>query len=306
MSSHPIRAIAVNNEFSALKSVIIGLGSPYQRNKAQVANEIREFPLVPDTDRKQQVLDLTYPTEELLITEYQNFVATLAKYGVEVLRADPEAAYSFDYTCPRDIGFVIDETFYISSMAVESRAQEYKTILKHLETINPDKIVHVKQDCLLEGGDIILLDDKTILVGINQRSNLKGYKFLSNQLECLDFDVIPVFHTGLHLDCCLNPLGMGHLLIHPESLNGNPDETWEILKKYEWISVNAVEREYLATNCLSVDRNIIIARNHPACARVNETVRAAGYVIEEIKFDGVPATGGSFRCASLVLSRQEV
>jgi hypothetical protein len=28
-----------------------------------------------------------------------------------------------------------------------------------------------------------------------------------------------------------------------------------------------------------------------------------GYTIEEVTFDGVPATGGSFRCASMVLSR---
>ena len=56
-----------------------------------------EFPFVPNTDRKPEVLALTYPTEELLLPEHADYVDVLERYGVEVLRADPAAAYSFDY-----------------------------------------------------------------------------------------------------------------------------------------------------------------------------------------------------------------
>ena len=83
-----VTSISVDDEFSTLKKVIIGLGSPYQRDKEQVAGEMQEFPFVPDTDRRQQVLALTYPTEEVLIREYLDYVATLEKYGVEVLRPE--------------------------------------------------------------------------------------------------------------------------------------------------------------------------------------------------------------------------
>lgn len=55
---------------------------------------------------------------------------------------------------------------------------------------------------------------------------------------------------------------------------------------------------------LSIGPDIIIARNHAACARVNQTLVDLGYAVEAIGFDGVPATGGSFRCASLALNRQ--
>ena len=297
-------SIAVRNEFSQLKKVIIGLGSPYQRNKEQAAIAMAEFPFLPETDRKNEVLSMTYPNEEILLPEYMGFVHTLEKHGVEVLRADPGAAYSFDYTCPRDIGFVIADVFYISSMAVQSRAQEYKTILKYIEAIDPEKVVRVPEDTKLEGGDVIVLDERTILVGINQRTNQKGYEFLSNHLGTHDYEVVPVLHNGLHLDCCLNPLGRGHLLIHAESLEGNSDVTWKLLKHNEWVRINAIEREHLATNILSINRDTIIARNHPSCVRVNGVIKDFGYSVEEIKFDGVPATGGSFRCASLVLSRE--
>ncbi|MFT5221261.1 MAG: N-dimethylarginine dimethylaminohydrolase [Gammaproteobacteria bacterium] len=246
---------------------------------------------------------LTYPTEAILLREYADYIATLEKLGVEVLFADPEAAYSFDYTCPRDIGFVIGDTFFIANMAVQSRSIEIETIKQHLEHIDPDKIVRPPNGSLLEGGDVILLDPHTVLVGINQRSNQNGFKFLKQYLAPSAIAVIPVRHSQLHLDCCLNPLGMGHMLIHSDSLQGNDEATWDRLRNYAWIEVDAIEREHLATNILSIDPVTVIARSHPACARVNNALKALGYIVETIGFDGVPATRGSFRCASLVLKR---
>jgi N-dimethylarginine dimethylaminohydrolase len=194
--------------------------------------------------------------------------------------------------------------FFVSSMAVQSRAEEYKTILAYLEEIEPGKIVWAPKDTLVEGGDVIVMNEKTVLVGINQRTNQKGFDFLENHLRPLGYETIPVPHSQLHLDCCLAPLGMGHLLIHPESLEVTADAAREVLKGYEWIRVDTFEREHLATNVLSINPNTIIARSHPSCSRVNEAIRTLGYTVEEIEFDGVPATGGSFRCASLVLSRR--
>jgi N-dimethylarginine dimethylaminohydrolase len=296
-------SISVQDEFSPLKRVIIGLGSPYQRNKEQVASEMQEYPFVPDTDRKHQVLALTYPTESVLVREYADYVAKLEKYGVEVLRCDPELAYSFDYTCPRDIGFIIGDTFFISNMSVRSRAEEFKTILQHFENIDPGKIVRVPEGAVIEGGNVVAFDESTILLGINQRTNRKGFEFLEHRLAPQGYEVIPVVHRQLHLDCCLNPLGLGHLLIHPESLDGNLKTTWQVLKQAEWVVVDAIEREHLATNVLSISYDTIIARSHSACTRVNQMLEDLGYTVEVIEFDGVPATGGSFRCASLVLLR---
>ncbi len=304
MRDRTISSLSVNDEFSRLQQVIIGQGSPYQRDKEQVAAEMSEFPLVPDTDRREAVLALIYPNEETLVAEYADYIATLEKHGVEVLLADTAAAYSFDYTCPRDIGFVIGDRFFIANMAVTSRADEILTIQKILDTIDPAKVVSAPADCLLEGGDIISLDEKTVLVGYNQRSNRRGYEFLADYLAPLGYRVLPFRHSQLHLDCCLNPLGLGHLLIHPQSLEGNPEESWDALQNHEWIPVDSVEREYLATNLLSIGPDTVIARDHNACARVNQALVERGYRVEAIGFDGVPATGGSFRCASLALRRE--
>ena len=295
--------LSIDDEFSNLRQVIIGLGSPYQRDKARVAAEMAEFPLVPDTARKAEVLALTYPTEKILQDEYADFAATLEKHGVDVLRPDPRAAYSFDYTCPRDIGFVIGDRFFIANMAVASRVDEIRTIAQYLDAIDAANIIKLPDGCLLEGGDVVQLDRGTVLVGFNQRSNRAGYEFLQRDLAPRGIDVIPVRHSALHLDCCLNPLGLGHVLIHPESLAGNDASLWQALDKYTRIRVDSSEREHLATNVLSIDPGTIIARDHASCERVNRRLEDSGYTVEAIGFDGVPATGGSFRCASLALSR---
>ena len=296
-------AVSVNDEFSRLERVIIGLGAPYQRDKEQVAREMAEFPLIPNTDRKAEVLALTYPDEALLVEEYRGYVAVLEKYGVEVLRADPGAAYSFDYTCPRDIGFVIGEHFIDANMSVASRRDEIRTIEAHLQGIASDRRLRPPAGCLLEGGDVILLDARTVLVGYNQRSNERGFEFLRECLAPMGYTVVPVPHVQLHIDCCLNPLGQGHLLIHPDSLAVGGEDFWPLLEKFDWIEIDSAEREYLATNVLSIDPQTIIARDHPACARVNRVISDLGYSVEAITFDGVPATGGSFRCASMALKR---
>lgn len=294
----------INDEFSPLQRVVIGLGAPYQRDKSRVATEMAEFPFLPRTEWREDILALRYPTEHGLTREFDDYVAALRKYGVEVLRADPGAAYSFDYTCPRDIGFCIGERFFISNMAVPSRSDEILTLSHHLSDYPADCIVRFPPDAIIEGGDVIVLDRDTVLVGINQRTNRAGYEHLRDCLAPLDITAVAVSHSQLHLDCCLNPLGHGHLLIHPASLDGNGEELWRMLKQWRWIEVDDDEREHLATNVLSVDGSTVIVRDYPGCGKTNTALRQAGYHLEKIKFDGTPAVGGSFRCASLPLRRR--
>ncbi len=71
-----------------------------------------------------------------------------------------------------------------------------------------------------------------------------------------DYEVIAVPHRQLHLDCCLNPLGLEHLLIHPDSLLVDDEQVWQVLKQREWVEIDTVEREHMATNVLSIQPNI--------------------------------------------------
>ena len=295
--------LRVNDEWSTLERVVIGRGVPYQRDLERVAAALSEYPQTPRTARSAAVASGSYPDEALLLREYADFAGALGRHGVEVLEADPDAAWSFDYTCPRDIGFVIGELFVEANMAVPSRREEIRTVEHHLEGQVSER-VRPPPDALLEGGDVLLLGG-LVLVGINRRSNEAGYRFLEGLLTPRGLKVLPVRHDRLHLDCCLNPLGAGHLLVHRPSLEVDAAALTETLSRFEWIEVDEQECEHLVTNVLSIAPDTVVVRSHPACERVNDLLARRGYHLEVVDFDGVPATGGSFRCASLPLRRRD-
>lgn len=298
---HPL---LIENEFAPLISVIIGLGEPYQEDKNAVLQAMGEYSQLPKTEHYEAVLRAEYPTADQLKREFAAFVAVLHRYGVQVSRPDPTLAYSFDYTCPRDIGFVIGNKMVVANMSVASRAEEFETIRPYLQTLPQLDLITMPENAHAEGGDVIVMGSD-VLVGINQRTNEAGYQFLKNRFEPLGYAVHPVYHRQLHLDCCYNPLGLGHALVHPGSLShNNPESTIQVLKKQQWVTVTDEEREHLAPNVLSIAPNVIVARQSPHLSRVNAQLNALGYTVEELLFDGVPATGGSFRCASLVLNRK--
>jgi len=139
------------------------------------------------------------------------------------------------YTCPRDIGFVIGNKIVIANKGVRSRSQEFETVRPYIEAIADVEIIKMPEKALAEGGDVIVMG-RYLLVGINKRSNRQGYHFLRDNFEPFGWNVVPVYHEQLHLDCCFNPLGLGHALIHPKSLlDKNPVSTMEVLEKQKWV-----------------------------------------------------------------------
>lgn len=118
--------LLIENEFATLKSVIIGLGEPYQEDKKAVLKAMAEYPQIPNTEHREAVMRAEYPTTENLKEEYQNYISVLKRYSVQVIRSDSSLANSFDYTCPRDIGFVIGNKIVIANMGLRADAKSLK------------------------------------------------------------------------------------------------------------------------------------------------------------------------------------
>jgi len=194
----------------------------------------------------------------------------------------------------------------VGNMARSSRRYEIAGIFKYLQNRGgnePNILLPRPHDALLEGGDIAV-DKGRVFVGISQRTNPAGFEFLKKEFP--EFVVIPVYcrklgegENVLHLDCTFNPVGENHCLIYPEGFSDIPDE----IRDYDWIEVTREEQAVLATNVLSIHRNLVISRNHPTCRRANQEMRKAGIEVIELDFNGAPATGGSFRCCTLPLVR---
>lgn len=279
-------------ETGILKAVIIGYPNNFHNN-----NSIIE--VVNQTQEKFYADPSVKPCVPKLIPEFANFQEILEKNDIKV--CVPQSCEVPDQLTPRDIGFVVGDTFFIAEMAKKSRKSEFNGIVHIIKQFdNGTKVIKVPNDIVIEGGDIIV-DGNLVFVGLSQRTTKGGYNFLVNQLP--DFQVIPVFLKSLkegedclHLDCVFVPVGKSHALIYPQGIKKIPDE----MRLYDWLEINREEQEQLGTNVLSLSPKTVISRHN--ANRINSELKQIVKVIE-LNFDEAPKTGGSFRCCSLPLLR---
>ncbi len=189
-------------------------------------------------------------------------------------------------------------------MKEKSRKKEYVGIQKFIDSMSPDNVIHVPEDVVIEGGDIVV-DKGYVFVGLSQRTNEAGIQFLKSQLEHTDFVIVEVplksvdeGEDCLHLDCVFVPVGTGHALVYSEGISRIPKE---LKDTYQWIEVNREEQKNLATNVLSLSPTRVISRD--SSTRVNEALSQIGLEVILLNFDEAPKSGGSFRCCTLPLKR---
>lgn len=290
------QAFSQYSETDPLSRVIIGRYDGYR--------QVEDYVEIVNEEQKNGL-----PQVGQLKAEFSDFQQAMERKGVEVITPEYVGKFVYDQLTPRDIGFVVGDKFVLCHMKKASRRYEAAGIFKVLNQISGagmDILIPEDYDTLLEGGDV-MVDKGNLFVGISQRTNEKGYEFLKHHFGD-QFNVIPLQCTSLtegenvlHLDCTFNPVGENLALIYKPGFETIPDE---IRDNYEWIKVHDREQAVLATNVLSLDKKTVISRNHPQFKRINDQMRNHGLEVIEIKFDGPPATGGSFRCCTLPLYRQ--
>ncbi len=287
------RTFSQFNETDTLKTVIIGRWEGFHEDEtySNVLDEQREN---PSTDQ--------------LKTEFEAFQKALEDNGVEVMIPEYIGKFMYDQLTPRDIAAVIGNQIVFCNMAKQSRKYEIAGIFPLIRDFTGDKpVVNIAPvDCLLEGGDIIV-DRGRIIVGLSQRTNMKGYEWLLNTFTDR-MEVIPVYLTDikkdeniLHLDCAFNPVGENSALVYMDGIKPIPNF---FEKEYDLIKINKEEQQALATNVFSISKDLVIARDHPQSKRAVAEMRKRGIEVIEIPFDGAPSTGGSFRCCTLPLIRE--
>ena len=105
--------ILVSSETSKLRSVIIG-----------IADSLGEKPVLSDLYDPKSIENLkkgTYPTKHSLIEELELYKKTLESNGVNVYSLDNVPDCNQIYA--RDIGFVIEDCFFISNIVNFSKTK---------------------------------------------------------------------------------------------------------------------------------------------------------------------------------------
>ena len=228
--------------------------------------------------------------------QHDEFVKTLKKYDVDVVFLPYHKKYP-EQVFTRDIGFTLGETIFVANMATEVRTGEENSLKLWLEEEEISYFNLVKEK--IEGGDV-MIDQDTIYVGLSNRTTQKSADHLQRLFS--DFNVItmPFKEKYLHLDCVFNIISPEVAIIYPKGLSSKEIEL--LASRYDLIEVTDQEQFQLGTNVLSIGNKRVISL--PVNHNVNDQLRKRGFEVIEIDFSEIIKSGGSFRCCTLPLLRE--
>lgn len=284
----------LQNETSELESVVLGIGID------------RGQPRLINPTMRKHAQNHTSPSEETIQTEIQTFEEVLIQNGVHVLR--PQNLRQTEQIFTRDIGFVIEDNFFISNMKHPVRASEIDGLQYFLDTIPHDKIVEIPPEITMEGGDVILWND-FIFLGIGDRTNEGAISFLQKrfpQKTVLGFPIVVdqacADKNILHLDCTFQPIGQEDAIIYLKGFQSPPSELLDLFPKDKLMEVSLEEKNQMFPNVFSISpRKVAIEKGF---VRLKDTLIERGYEIFEVEYAETSKLGGLLRCSTLPLRRK--
>lgn len=301
-------ALHIKNETSRLRAVV--LGSAINNGPTPKADEAY------DPKSLEHILAGTYPIESDMVAEMEAFNKVLQKYDVTVFRPEMIADYNQIFT--RDIGFVIDAIF-IKSNILPERERELDAIHYIIDQMDPKKVVRPPEEVHIEGGDVILWNDY-IFVGtykgsdykdyITARTNVQGVQYIKDLFPnkiVKGFDLvkskIEARDNALHLDCCFQPVGNDKGIIYKRGFREEADYLFlvNLFGKENLFHITRDEMYHMNSNIFSIDTNVVVSEKN--FTRLNNWLRANGFVVEEIPYAEIAKQEGLLRCSTLPLIR---
>ncbi|NBI30762.1 dimethylarginine dimethylaminohydrolase family protein [Chengkuizengella marina] len=234
---------------------------------------------------------------EKALGQFNELFDFMKRKGIEIdlLPSDsslPEQVFT------RDIGAVINNSFIKSNMSTSVRCGEERILKEWLDNM---KIPHNTLDSEnIEGGDIII-DHKDLWVGIGNRTSPNAVQILENQFPSHHIHPINITDPYLHLDCIFNVIAPNIALVLPKAIESKNLQF--LSTKYKLIDVSEEEHFHMGINVLSIGNREILSL--PQNTKVNEKMRESGLQVYEIDISEIIKSGGSFRCITLPLNRED-
>ncbi|KGR79660.1 dimethylarginine dimethylaminohydrolase family protein [Ureibacillus manganicus] len=284
MQEHPseIYKTFCKSEYDVLKRVI--LCSPQYMTIRDVINETQKH-FENEGIHIQRALE-----------QHREFVKTLMDHDVEVILLPYHKKYP-EQVFTRDIGFTLGQTIFVAEMATDVRAGEQNVLKQWLEDEEISYYNLIGEE--IEGGDV-MIDQKTIYVGLSDRTNEKAAQQLQRLLNQYEVIQIPFKEKYLHLDCIFNVISPEVALIYPKALMQKDIDF--LASRYDLIEVSEEEQFQLGTNVLNIGNKRIFSL--PINKNVNKQLRDRGFDVIEVDITEIIKSGGSFRCCTLPILRE--
>lgn len=276
----------VKNGTAELKHVLTS--PPDYLKKADPINEI---------SKKYQFEPLN---QAKLANEYQALIAAYKKADIQVEQLLPQPVMT-NSVFARDFGACVKEGYILGRFKEPLRFAERAAYEAKMKALGIPKIVEVKTG-YFEGGDFAFLDEKTIAIGLLQRTDQVGFAEVKAGLSKYGYQVYPVPADPryLHLDMCFN-LITDHLAVaYPQGL---PTSFLTLLKKLKIEIIPVPEAAIFKHGCnlesLGKNRVISLKQNQA----VNQALIEHGVEVIELDIIETLKAGGGPHCMTFPLNR---
>ena len=300
--------VKVDNEYSALKSVILGL-----------AEDMGDPPKVFDVYDPRSLYHIknnSYPSEVDVKKDIESFYKILIKHNIDVLR--PDNIKNCNQVFARDLGFTISNIFFQSNI-VPNREEELIGVSGIINNLDAG-VVKLPDYMHIEGGDVIIHNDK-LFIGtysgedyselITARTNQESISYLEKMIpskEIMSINIkksnTDVFENVLHLDCCFQPIGKRKAIICPDSFVNKSDVEYLIgyFGKNNTYLAYGQEAYMLISNLLVISPEVIVSDKR--FSKINTWLERNDFLVEKISYENVSKMSGLFRCSTLPLLRE--
>lgn len=299
----------VKDEYGKLKVVILG-----------TARSMGGTPSLEDAydpKSKEHIRNGTFPVEEDLIAEIEEFNKVLEKYEVKVYR--PKTINDLNQIFSRDIGFVIDDKLVIANV-ISDRRKEIDALEDVIGQVPKENLIELPDGLRIEGGDVMPVKDY-LFIGYSEPENFQKYTVARTNKAAVKYmqDLFPDREVkgfrlnksdteprdnALHLDCCFQPLGLGHALLYEGGFRNSEDAAFikEFFGKENIITLNREQMYEMQSNLFSIAPDVVVSEKK--FSRLNARLRELGYTVEEIKYSETSKMEGLLRCSTFPLQRE--
>lgn len=222
------------------------------------------------------------------VEEYDRFLEILRRSVPDIRFLPEDSRTGLDSIYVRDAALVTKNGIILCNMGKKLRAGEPEAVKDYCKAAGWPILGAVHSPGTLEGGDVIWLDEQTLVVGHGYRTNDDGILQLRDMTASFVRELIevPLPHWEgpddvLHLMSLVSPVDKGKLLVHSRLLTV-PFRKWLLDRGFTLLEVPEEEYRSMGGNVLALapGKCVSLAGN----PRTNERLAQAG--IEVWTYEG--------------------
>lgn len=255
--------------------------------------------------------DLNFTAEPVLpraILEFDAFAAELGRLGAEVVQLPADTETTLDSIYVRDASIVTPRGIILCNMGKPQRGTEPAAQRRFYEAQGLPVVGEIRRPGKIEGGDVLWLDERTVVAGRGYRTNDEGINqfraLLGNDID--ELIVVPLPHWRgpgdvFHLMSIISPVDRDLAVVY-SPLMPVPFRETLLARGMQFAEVPDAEFDSMGANVLAIaPRQCLMVEGNPRTVAALEekgaTVRT--YAGAEISLKG----GGGPTCLTRPLAR---